>query len=144
MFKIVTERSSFEVNKYSIYGKIHIEISHHIFPDAEWTDIVSSVLSLWADSLLILLDEGGDDTVDFYFMDGSYYFTVSKNDEVYILNLYENRVIVNSDPMIIDPKVFRDEIIRNIEYIIEYKVFSKVKDVKKLVQYYNKIKKVLR
>lgn len=70
---LCTNKDSYEWDKTGVFGSIDgelfLEIDGIIFPDKGWVDIVSSVLIMWADNIISMLQSNSNAQVkDFCFM----------------------------------------------------------------------------
>ena len=108
--------SSSELKSGVIYGTFSISIDSHYFPEQHWTDFIVRVLGMWTYNLKELLN--GRTTVDFPFMDGSYYFIARRipQDKIQI-TCYADDVLVDN-PIELDLQLFKKEILDTSKNIL--------------------------
>lgn len=97
---IVSNLNLYEYDKYCIFGTFYISINDFYFPCHEWTDLITSVLDGWLFNTLTLLDSSVD-SINFFFMDGPYYFNVSKiNKEFIHIKFWDHEKLITKEPII--------------------------------------------
>jgi len=95
-FEVMTDTKTYEWDDICVIGDIHIDIDGCAFPNRQWTDSVSEVLIMWAESFLGLLESNLKSEEEFFFLDGLFSFTIHTNGaSLAQLHLLENRKPVN-------------------------------------------------
>lgn len=76
-FYLKSDSETYSWSEDSVYGEIFVEFDSIMFSHDGWSDIISSLLDMWIDNTIELLESISNSTVEFCFMDGPYYFKVS-------------------------------------------------------------------
>jgi len=100
-FSILTDKNTFEKNKRNIVGELYIKIDNFYFPSYGWSDIISSVLDMWMDNLISLIQSDRDDEIkELFFMDGPYYLRIIgiKDDNV-VITMFAHDKQINQNPI---------------------------------------------
>lgn len=78
-----------------IWGKIYVDINGRYFPDFEWYDAVSSVLGMWAETVIEFV-HSSEAQCDLYFMDGPFLLNLSTFSENDIVVSFKSREYSNT------------------------------------------------
>lgn len=77
----------------NILSKIYLEIENVYFPEKEWVDFSVIIMTWWIDEILKIEDNYGE-IHEFFFMDGLFKFTLSKDTDKWIMLLYNDDIVV--------------------------------------------------
>lgn len=142
-FYLNSDPGTYSWNERSVYGKIFTEFDNIIFPHGGWSDIISSVLDMWVDNTIELLQSNSNSTVEFNFMDGPYYFKAfCISEEILEITLFLRDIKVNESPYEISFYNFLSEIIKITSNVLRNEQIENVSSIKKLYKKYKKLKKL--
>lgn len=142
-FYLNSDLNTYTWNERSIYGEFYIEIGTIMFPYADWSDIISSVLDMWIDNTIHLLQFNYNSIAEFNFMDGPYYFNASCiSNETLEIYLFSKNIKVNEKPYEISFYNFISELVKTTGIILKYEQIRDVSSIKELYKKYIKLKKL--
>ena len=84
---------------FPIWSKIYVEVDGIFFPDFEWWDATSSILEMWIENVIDLMN-GYFDSCVLYFMDGDYSIKLTRknNDEaVAVCIAPQSKLVISSN-----------------------------------------------
>lgn len=69
--RVIVDRFEDSNGQYAIWSILCVSVENRYFPDKEWYDATSSVLTMWLGQVRLLL-QGSSSKETLYFMDGDY------------------------------------------------------------------------
>jgi hypothetical protein len=92
-FKIIISNEKFFISNYPFYvdTMFHIEYNGQFFPDKYWTDLTSSVLSMWTFNL-VENSHKRKAKFELYFMDGPYRLDIIKKQDSVQMNCVDSHI----------------------------------------------------
>lgn len=90
VIKSIDFKDTISAETSSIWGEIHVQINGFCFPDAEWYDVLSSLLDMWLFEILDFIYNKKTQCM-LYFMDGPYAIQIqtSPDNQIFLLH-YEH------------------------------------------------------
>lgn len=122
--KIVSNPCTYEVDEFFIFGEFYFDIDGLFFPCFEWTDLVSSVLTMWLQVLKHGI-ENKSRSVELCFMDGPYSFQLERNgQDLAYLSAYNDDKLIYSNILIGIEDFYNEVLNKAYTLIIKYKGFN--------------------
>ncbi len=142
-FYLNSDFNTYTWNDRSVFGDFYIEINDILFPNKGWSDIISSILNMWIDNIIKLLQGDLKTRVEFDFMDGPYYFEATcGNNDLLDIYLFSRDIKVNDAPYEISFYNFISEIISITSSMLRTEKIKDVSSIKELSKKYSTLKKI--
>lgn len=139
-FYLKSDLNTYSWDNRSVYGDFYIEIDNITFPNDGWSDIISSVLDMWIDNVIKLLESDFKTTVELNFMDGPYYLEVScRCKDILEVHLFSRDIKVYENPFEVSFYNFLSEIIKVTSNMLRYQRLENVSSIKKLNKKYREL-----
>jgi|GEM_PF-3098464 len=132
-FEVITNIKTYEWDDSCVIGDIHIDIDGFAFPRRQWTDSLSEVLIMWAESFLSMLESILKSEEEFFFLDGPFSFIIRTNGaSLAQLHLLENTKPLYEIPHEISFYSILYSVIQLIEKVIGDDRLKEVQQIKRL------------
>lgn len=141
---LVSNKDTYEWDERMLYGELFIQIADVAFPADGWTDIISSVLDMWCDSLISLLHSNlcGAEK-ELYFMDGPYFIKIlGLKNEMVSFTLFDHYKQVNQEPYVFSLYNLLSEVSKVAAGISKDERLKEVSNVRDLQEKYTLLKKI--